>query len=254
MDEALVDVTPDGALPTAAGLRIAPALDDMMRAADSIGALQNTLRDTPVVRITCGPWLSALLSKNIHFLLGQPIDTEVEVVSSIAFADLPRREAHIAVRNQRPDNERLVLRRLPDYACAVFGASKLVRHCPKAFDDRRFSEFEWAALVQELEHFPTARWLSKRIPKAPVARFSASINLLDAVKSGKVLAVLPCFAGDVEKGVVRVSETFVPDYGGHWLVLADDVRRRPHVRRVADRIVEFLQAKQALLLPESTTN
>ena len=51
-------------------------------------------------------------------------------------------------------------------------------------------------------------------------------------------------------GLRRVSEPFVPDYGGHWIVLADDLRRRPHVRRVTDRIVEFLQARRRLLLPE----
>ncbi len=249
LDEALIDVTPDGSHPTAAALRLAPALSDMMRAADSIGSLPVTPPDTPLVRITCGPWTAALLSRNLHELLGEPADTEIEIVSSITFADLLRRQADIAIRNQRPTDGRLVVKRLPDYACAVYGASRLVSVRAEAFDDRRFSEFEWAALVEELDHFPTARWLSKRLKKAPVARFSTSINLLDAVRGGNVLAVLPCFAGDTENGIERVSETFVPDYDGHWIVLGNDIRRRPHVRRTADRINAFLHANVTLLMP-----
>ena len=249
VDEALIDVTPDGTHPTAAALLLAPALSDMMRAAESITSLPITPPDTPLVRITCGPWTAALLSRNVHRLLGDPADTEIEIVSSITFADLPRRQADIAIRNQRPTDGRLVVKRLPDYACAVYGASTLVRAREEAFDDRRFSKFEWAALVEELDHFPTARWLSNRLQKTPVVRFSTSINLLDAVKGGTVLAVLPCFAGDIEKGIERVSETFVPDYGGHWIVLGNDTRRRPHVRLTADRIIAFLHASLALLMP-----
>ena len=252
INEPLIDVTPDGSHPTAAALLLAPALSDMMRAAESISSLQITPPDTPVVRVTCGPWTAALFSRHVHRLLGEPADTEIEIVSSITFADLPRRQADIAIRNQRPTDRRLVLKRLPDYACAVYGASRLVREREEAFDERRFSEFGWAALVEELDHFPTARWLSKRLYKPPIARFSTSINLLDAVKGGTLLAVLPCFAGEPEKGIDRISEAFIPDYDGHWMVLGEDNRRRPHVRRTADRVIAFLDGSQALLKPETS--
>jgi len=251
LNEALVDVTPDGSHPTAAAMLLAPALRDMMRAAESIGSLQIAPSETPVVRITCGPWLAAMLSKDVHCLLGEPMDTEIEIVSSVAFADLPRRQADIAIRNQRPTDERLAVKRLPDYACAAYGAASRVRDRAEAFDNRRYPQFEWAALVEELDHFPTARWLSDRLRKNPVARFSTSVNLLDAVKGGHVLAVLPCFIGDVEEHIVRVSDPFVPDYGGHWIVMGDDIRRRPQVRRTANRIIAFLQSREAQLLPES---
>lgn len=251
LGEALVEVTPDGSHPTPASLLLAPALRDMTSAAQSIRALPITSSETPVVRITCGPWFAALISQNIGRLLGEPPDTVLEVVSSIAFADIPRRQADIAVRNRRPKDEHLIVRRLPDYACAVYGASQLVEKRPDAFDDRRYSTFGWAALVEELDQFPTARWLSERLQKTPIARFSTSINLLDAVRSGCLLAVMPCFAGEVAQNIVRVSETFLPDYGGHWIVMGSDARRRPHVRRVAHRVSAFLEANQALLTPSS---
>lgn len=248
--ESLVDVTPDGSHPTAAAMLLAPMLKEMMQAANAVSSLELTPTDNPVVRVTCGPWAAALLSRNIRRLVGDPADTEIEIVSSITFLDLPRRQADIAIRNQKPGGKRLVLKRLPDYACAVYGASRLVKDHGEAFSEQRFSEFDWVALVEELDHFPTARWLASRLKSRPVARVSTSTNLLDAVKGGTVLAVLPCFAGELEDEIARLGDTFVPDYGGHWMVLGEDFRRRPHVRRAADRITALLAENQALLMPE----
>ncbi len=249
--EALVDSTPDGSLPTAAGLRLAPALDEMYRAAESVLSLGGDSDELPTVRMSIGPWLAAFLSRRIHVLTGKPIDTRIEIESGVSFADLPRREADIAVRNQRPKNLRLIVKRLPDYGVAVYGHPDLVGDRPEAFDERRFSAFDWAALIPELEHLPTARWLMERVTQPPVARFSASTNLLEAVRSARVLALLPCFAVEPGSSLIRVSEPLVPDYGGHWLVMADDVRRRPQVWRAAMRLVEVLEANRELLLPSN---
>lgn len=249
--ETLIVATAQGVFPTAAGARLAPMLDEMKRAAEAVVGRSVAPGETHAIRVSCGPWLAAFLARNIDALAGDPADMRWEIVSSIAFADLPRREADIAIRNQRPEAGRLLIRRLPDYACAVYGANKLVKGKEEAHDDRRYSAFEWAALIPELEHFPTARWLCERLQASPIVRFSSSVNLLDAVKGASVLAVLPCFAGDAESELVRLSEPFIPDYGGHWLVLADDARRRPYVRCAADRIVDFMKKRKKALLPGS---
>lgn len=250
MGEALIDVTPEGAFPTEAGLRLAPVLDDMERAAAGAQRLLDRDDHMPTARVTCGPWLAAYLSENVGDLLGAPTDLSVEIVSTIAFADLPRREADIAIRNQRPTGGRIALRRLPDYACAVYGARRLVNSRPDAFDSRRFSNFEWAALAPELDHFPTARWLATRLKTKPAVRSGTSVNLLNAAIGGRVLALMPCFIGETEKRLIRVSKPFVPDYGGHWLVVADDIRRRPYVRRAIDRICALLERDKGLLIPK----
>ncbi len=246
----LVDSTPDGSRPTPAGLHLAPALEQMFRAAASLHDLGSDTGEIETVRITVGPWLGAFLSQHIQDLLGEPVDTRVEIDSGVAFADLPRREADIAIRNQRPRNPHLTVKRLPDYGFAAYGLAKLVKDRPEAFDERRFSAFDWATLATELEHLPTMRWLSERLAQPPVARFSLSTNLLDAVESGRVLAYLPCFAAERRKSLIRLSEPRIPSYGGHWLVLADDMRRRPNVWRLAERIVQLLETKAKLLLPD----
>ena len=250
LGEALIDITPEGALPTNAGLRIAPALEEMLNAAASIGALVERAPEARIVRITCGPWMAGFLGRHLGGLLTDPPAFYLEIAPSTSFADLVRREADIAIRNQRPKSGNIKLKKLPDYAFAPYGARKLVRGQKAAFDKRRFSQFNWAALAGEFDHFPSARMLASQLKVRPVARFSLSTNLLDGVKSGHVLALLPCFAGDAEKELVRLGRPFVPDYGGHWLVMAEDAARRPHVRHAADRLIELLLKNSRVLKPD----
>ena len=237
LGETLLDVTPDGVMATAAALRLSPILDEMMRAAEQIQRPTDEFDTAPVVRIACGPWVANFLASRTGQIIGNPVARQIDITSSILFADIPRREADIAIRTERPDRGRMRVKRLPSYSYAVYGNKTLVDQNPAAYDKRRFIDFQWAMLAQELDHFATSQWLIDNGVKNPAVRFSASVNLMDAVKSGAVLAVIPCFAGELEPDLVQVSEPFVPSSGQIWMVLPDDVNRRPHIRQTADILV-----------------
>lgn len=239
LGETLFDVTPDGVMATPAALRLNPVLDDMMHAAEQIRRPTGQTAMTPTVRIACGPWVASFLSRRITSIVGDPVERHIDIASSVLFADIPRREADIAVRTTRPEKGRMRVKRLPSYTYAIYGADTLVGDRQDAFDNRRYHNFHWAMLAQELDHFATSKWLSDQGVNSPVVRCSASINLLDAVKSGSVLAVIPCFAGDADPALTRVSEPFVPENSQIWLVLPDDINHRPHIRRTADLLVHL---------------
>lgn len=241
----LVEATPDGVLATDNALALLPMLEDMQRLAQEIGSSDGMSTEIPSVRIACGPWIARFLSLNTRFLVGDPVKRHIEIASSVLFTDIPRREADIAIRNHQPDRGRMRVKGLPHYSYAVYGAKSLVAGRDEAFDDRRFKVFEWAMLAPELDHFASSRWLLDHGVGAPVLRCSASVNLLDAVMGGGVLAVLPCFAGDREASLKRISEPFVPESGRIWMVLPEDVGRRPHVRDAADRLVELFESNLA---------
>lgn len=237
LGETLFDVTPDGVMATPAALRLNPVLDDMMHAAEQIRRPMGQTVTTPTVRIACGPWVASFLSRRIGSIVGDPVERHIDIVSSVLFTDIPRREADIAIRTMRPDKGRMRVKRLPSYTYAVYGADTLVADRQDAFGNQRFDNFNWAMLAQELDHFATSKWLMGQGVHGPIVRCSASVNLLDAVKSGNVLAVIPCFAGDADIALTRVSEPFVPENSQIWLVLPDDINRRPHIRRTADLLV-----------------
>ena len=241
LGETLVLTTPEGVAPTEAAQALMPDLEEMARTAQRISRTKSDAPSTPTVRIACGPWLGVFLSRNIELLSGNPVDCHIDIASSVLFADMPRREADIAIRTQRPERGAMKVRQLPHYTYAVYGARSLVENLPAAFDERRFSRFNWAMMAQELDHFATSKWLLGQKVKNVVLRCSASINLLDAVKSGSVLAVVPCFAADTEPSLMRVSDPFVPDTGRIWMVLPDDINRKPAIRQTADRIVDLFE-------------
>lgn len=243
LGKSLLELTADGIVATRDALDLLPALEDMLQAATTITRPKRQDSETPTVQIACGPWVARFLSSHAKTLVGDPVACHVEIASSILFADMPRREADIAIRTRRPEKGRMRVRSLPHYHYAVYGHQNLVAGRDDAFDERRFTAFPWAMLAPELNHFATSTWLIDKGVRSPAFRCSASVNLLDTAKSGDFLAVLPCFAADADPALVKVSESFVPDSSQIWMVLPEDVRRRPHVRFVADRIVGLFETK-----------
>ncbi len=113
LGETLFDVTPDGVMATPAALRLNPVLDEMMHAAEQIRRPTEQTVATPTVRIACGPWVASFLSRRIGSIVGDPVERHIDIVSSALFADIPCREADIAIRTMRPDKGRMRVKRLP---------------------------------------------------------------------------------------------------------------------------------------------
>ena len=239
----LVVSSTDGITPTEAALALLPELQAMARTAQRISSATTESQLPPSVRIACGPWVGLLICRHAPDLSGDPLDTHLDIATDILFADMPRREADIAIRTRRPERAGVRMRKLPHFHYAVYGARTLVDGDPRAFDKRRFSAFDWAMLSKEQDHFPTSRWLRDRHVENVIVRCSQSTNLLQAVKSGSMLAVLPCFVGDADLTLRRVSDSFVPESGAIWLVLPDDVQQKPAIRRVADRLIALFQSR-----------
>ena len=243
LGETLVLATPDGIAPTEAALAMLPELEAMNRTAELLARTQTGSPSAPSVRVACGPWVATFLSANAQSIVGGPPDCQLDIVSSVLLADMPRREADVAIRTRRPESGRLRVRKIPHYRYAVYGARSLVGGREDAFDERRFENFDWAMMSEELNHFGTSKWLLNQGVKNVVLRCSQSDNLLHAVRGGSVLAVIPCFAGDPEPLLERVSEAFIPDATHIWMLLPDDVKRKPGVRQVADRLVALFESR-----------
>ncbi|MEM8589137.1 MAG: LysR substrate-binding domain-containing protein [Pseudomonadota bacterium] len=70
----------------------------------------------------------------------------------------------------------------------------------------------------------------------PQVRCASSLILLEAVKAGAGLGLLPCYAADPEPDLVRVSGTIEELQGQIWLVYHADSRNRPAVMTLVDRL------------------
>jgi DNA-binding transcriptional LysR family regulator len=91
-------------------------------------------------------------------------------------------------------------------------------------------------------------WLAERLgdrrPRVRASRFSLQ---LEAIRAGAGLGILPCFIGDADPGLVRLTAP-VPDLtADFWLLVHRDMKDVPRVRRVIDGVREAFRRDAPML-------
>ena len=72
--------------------------------------------------------------------------------------------------------------------------------------------------------------------------------MLDLVRAGAGQAVLPCFVGDAEPGLVRLGAAIADLTHEQWLVMHHEERHDPAVHTVARRLARLFRAHRAAFL------
>ena len=161
--------------------------------------------------------------------------------------DLSRREADVALRTRRPMDPALFGRKLAGIAWAVYGqvgGGKPVRREGGTFNFARHAVIGWDE--------PDARivasdWVSKHVPPERIVyRSNSLINQLMAVRAGLGIALLPCYLGDPETTVRRLSAT-IPDIAGElWIVTHTDLKDTARVRAFLSIVGDGIAAHRRL--------
>ena len=160
--------------------------------------------------------------------------------------DLSRREAEVAIRAMRPTEDDLFGRKVADIAWAVYGSPAYfsLHRRPKQIADLRGHDFiGWDDGVG----LDGAKWLAKAVPFTSVVyRSSSPINHLMAAKAGTGLALLPCYLGDAEPGLVRVGEPVGDLTRELWLITHKDLQKTARVRAFLDVVGNGLVCRRDL--------
>jgi DNA-binding transcriptional LysR family regulator len=241
----------DGYELTPAGQSLLDQIGLVEQGALAIERWRASLNPQQVVRVAAGAWMSAFVARHLAEVVSSARQTSVELITSPAVADIARREANLGIRNHRPSALGLAGRRLVRVEFAIYGAPSYVAKHPEAYDENRFSRCEWLAFSPSGASVPSAMWLEQRLDRVPLLRCSAPNPLLDAATSGAGLCVLPCFIGDRESGLARLSGP-LPDLShDQWLVSHDDDRRNQAIRRIATSLSRLIRSHKALFAGET---
>jgi molybdate transport repressor ModE-like protein len=238
---------------TPKGAELLPLVERMVEAGEAIERARPDFAEdaTGTVRVASGPLTIRFIARRLPELLYALPGIEIELCSSYSPINLSRREADIALRNRRPEEGRLAMRALPQPSYAVFGAKTYVARHPMAATAARYEECRWIGFDDTRGHSESLLWLTAKIGRAPHVRCSNASAILDALIAGAGLAVLPCFLGAEEPALVQLTAPIDDlDREGLWLVLHEDMRDRPRVRLVADRIAALFQRHRHQLQPE----
>ena len=243
----LFERTKDGTTLTAAAEAMIPAAEEAERAlAGFLGAADaaETVAEG-VVRLTVPPGVADVFVAPLlaRFFTHFP-SVRVELSATVAYADLTRREADLAIRTSRPSSGDLVVKRVvttrsvpmtsPAYAAALGRLKKM-------------SDARWIGWDRDLAHLPVARWLSTYgeglAPVLTTSHFASQIAAAEA-GLGVVLASEP-FGYVRELVAVRPSRRLGAAWAalpeeGLWVVGHRALRRVPRVAVLWDFLAEHL--------------
>jgi DNA-binding transcriptional LysR family regulator len=237
----LFDRLPEGLRLNAAGNALLPDAERLENAALSLERRRAVASPalSGTVRVSVGEWAARFLARCLSGPANTPLPSGItlELVESRQTANLARREADLAVRHHPPESGDLYVAKVGTFACAVYR--------------RRDSDTDaWITYTEEQAHYATARWVQRQIEETggTVALRASSMTMQwEAIVAGSGRGVLPCYAGDDDPLLERLTPP-VPEIAAHYSVIVHrDLRRAVCVRAVIDWVHQaFAEQRDAL--------
>lgn len=179
--------------------------------------------ERPLVKVSAGSWTTLALMPHLHQLQGEPADVVLRFISAEQPLDILHREVVIGVRNKRPTEANLVCRKLAPVEFAPYGLAD--------------APMQW---IQVLVDTPSARWVARHAGADTLCEVNSPRNSLDLILTGAGIGLLPTFIGDQHTNLVRRGPVVTELAHDRWLVVNQQARALPPVRRAIDRICEVL--------------
>jgi DNA-binding transcriptional LysR family regulator len=242
--------TPDGHRLTKRGQDLLPMAQSMAEAAITIDRRRMAFTDDAggVVRVATGEWVARFLAPHLAGLARTHRDLTIELAETHNEPDLDRREADLFVRHGLPARGHLLRVGLGVIAAAVYGARSLVDAEPAARTEARWRSCPWVAYDAPHEYFRSTAFLLERLgdqrPRVRASRFSLQ---LEAIRGGAGLGILPCFVGDADGGLRRLTAPIAELGADYWLVVHPDLKTVPRVRRLMDWVRAAFREGRPLL-------
>jgi DNA-binding transcriptional LysR family regulator len=198
------------------------------------------------LRVTSSETLAfSMLTKQVGRFREAHPGIAIELVIDNRVLSLSRREADIAMRVNRPKEGDLFGRKLADVAWTVYGTPELAH----GTDTKQLESCSFIGWEEGVSGINVADWMAARLEAASfVYRTNSVVNQLVAARLGMGLAVLPCYLGDLEPGLVRVIAEPIPELVRElWMVTHSDLKTTARVRAFFEVVGGELVRERALI-------
>jgi DNA-binding transcriptional LysR family regulator len=242
----LFDRLPDRFQPTAAALELMQDVQAMERASQSIARRSAGLSGDHLgtVRVSVDETMADFITRHLRQLRDNHQCIEIEIAVAHISANLSKREADLLIRSRVPDLASLVGRKLGAFAFAVYATPALARRLARegTARERTMRDLPWVGFDEDHAYMPGQEWQNRFLGNArPAVRTNNGVVLANAIRAGVGLGVLPCFLGDPDPGLERVSPILDEARVDQWLLVHQDLRQVPKVRIVMDALVELFR-------------
>lgn len=237
---------------TSAGERMAAAAERMedealALARDIVGADGRLLGR---LRVTSSETLAySRLTKHLAEFRAAHPGIVVELAIDNRVLSLSRREADVALRPIRPKEGNLWGRKLAGVAWTFFASQAYLdingRPIGEAAALGAHALIGWEETAGGIM---AADWLERNVSAGSfVYRTNSLVNQSVAAKAGIGLALLPCYLGDNEPGLMRALAEPIEEFSGElWIVTHSDLKGTARVRAFFDVVGEGLARERDL--------
>lgn len=225
-----------------AGYALTPSGEEMVRLAERMSedivvferkVTGQDLRPSGELRLTTSDMVLLHLMTDVlvAFRIAYP-EIVLDVVISNQRLNLSKRDADVAVRAVYSRPEALAGRRVGRIAWAVYCSSAL-EHPPRDLAATR--DAKWVAFSDSTAAGKAAKWLKDNVGEERIVyRVNTLLGLAEAAAGGAGLVVLPCFIGEVVRGLRRIGKPLRELEGELWLITHPDLQRSARVRVFMD--------------------
>jgi len=168
----------------------------------------------------------------------------LEVAISNQLFSLSKREADVAIRPTLAPDETLVGRKIGTLAFAVYGLRDLA--CGRAHGSGFAGP--WIGPDEAMVYPDLVAWMRQQgVDDRCRYRVDSVLGMYAAVGAGQGVAVLPCYLGDPDPSLVRLSEPVVEMATDLWILTHPDLRTSARVRALTGFVADAVKRKVALL-------
>ena len=221
------EFTAAGETATVSAERIERIVNELVAA---VGDADRTGKGT--VRVTVPSWFAQylIIPALTDFRETHP-GLDIHLLTTDAVLDLVRREADIGLRNVRPTQQSLIVRKggLLDFAMYASREYVALHGMPK--DRAELANHHLIGYRDAVAYVEAYRWANAVADRVSF-RATDAASMLDAVAAGLGIGVLPCILGRQREGLVCLETVGPPAPEMIWLVTHPDTREIERVRLV----------------------
>ena len=186
-----------------------------------------------------------------HFCTRHPSIT-VDLLPMPRSVNLSKREADASVTVDRPTTDSFVTSKLTPYRLLPYATADYLRQQGPIRDVSDLASLRWIDYVDDLLFTDQQVSLRKWLPSArSFLRSTSVIAQFQAARSGLGIALLPCFLGCREPGLVPVLPDVVDVTRDFWLVAPAERRELARIKALWDYLRRVTELNQDFLMGQS---
>lgn len=193
------------------------------------------------VRVTVPAWFAQhlMIPALADFRAAHP-GLDVHLLTTDEVLDLSRREADIGIRNVRPSQQSLIVRKGGLIDFAMYASREYLSRHGAPHDREALRAHYFVAYGSAVAYVQAYRWTNEWSERVAF-RATDATSMLNAVGAGLGIAVLPCFIVDGANDLVRLDSVGPPQAETIWLVTHPDAVAVERVRIVLAWLVELFR-------------